>query len=59
MKPDWCGCSLNNRITDSNQGNNYLSGLDDKIMNGVYPLCLITNWPSKFKPRLHVFYGNA
>ena len=37
MKPDWCGCSLNNRITDSDQGNNYVSGLDDKIMNGVYP----------------------
>ena len=24
-------------ITDSDQGNNYVSGLEDKIMNGVYP----------------------
>ena len=48
MKPDWCGCSLKNGITDNDQGNNYVSGLDNKIMNS----------PSKFKPRLF-FYGNA
>ena len=36
-KPDWCGCSLNNRITDSDQGNNCVSGLDGKIMEAVYP----------------------
>ena len=33
-KSDWC---LNNGITDSDQGNDYVSGLEDKIMNGVYP----------------------
>ena len=33
-KPDW---RLNNGITDSDQGNHYVSGLEDKIMNGVYP----------------------
>ena len=37
-KVDWWGCSLNNRITDSDQGNNYVSGLDNKIMNGVYTI---------------------
>ena len=42
MKPDWCGCSLKNEITDNDQGNNYVSGLDNKIKNS----------PSKFKPRL-------
>ena len=36
-KPDWCGCSVNNGIMDSDQENNYVSGLGDKIMNGVYP----------------------
>ena len=25
-KPDWCGCGLNNRITDNDQGNCYISG---------------------------------
>ena len=35
-KPDWGGCSLNNGIMGSDQGN-YVSGLDDKIMNAVYP----------------------
>ena len=39
MKPDWCGCSLNTGITDSDQGNNYVNGLDDKIMNRVYTKC--------------------
>ena len=34
-KPDWCGCTLNNEITDSDRENNYVSGLDDKIVNGV------------------------
>ena len=42
LKLDWCGCSLNNRITNSEEGNNSAScsavnGLDDKIMNGVCP----------------------
>ena len=36
-KLDWCRCSVNNRITDSDQRNNYVSGLDDKIMNAEYP----------------------
>ena len=36
MKQDCCGCSLKNWITDSDQGNNYVRGLDNKIMNGVY-----------------------
>ena len=36
-KPDQCGCSLNNGITDSDQGNNYVNGLNEIIMNGVYP----------------------
>ena len=35
-KPDWCGCSLNNKIRNSDHGNNYVSSLDDKIMNGVH-----------------------
>ena len=35
-KPYCCGCCLNNKIRDNDQGNNYLSGLDDKIMKGVY-----------------------
>ena len=38
MKPDWYGCSLNIGITDSDQGNNYVNGLDDKIMNIEYTL---------------------
>ena len=37
MKPDCCGFSLNNGIRDSDQGNDYVSGLDGKIMNEVYP----------------------
>ena len=35
MKPDWCRCSLSRGMTDSDQGNNYVSGFDNKIMNGV------------------------
>ena len=34
-KPDCCRSSLNNKIMDSDKGNNYVSGLDDRIMNGV------------------------
>ena len=41
---------------DSDQGNSYVSVLSNKIMNGVDPLCLITNLPSKFKPRLQGFF---
>ena len=37
MKPDWCRCILNNEIMDSDQENTYVNGLDDKIMNRVYP----------------------
>ena len=33
----WCGCSLNNGIAGIDQGNNYVSGLDDKIVNGAHP----------------------
>ena len=35
-KPDWCRCSLKNKIRENDQGNNYLGGLDDEIMKGVY-----------------------
>ena len=31
-KPDSCGCSLKNGLVDSDQGNNYVSGLNDKAM---------------------------
>ena len=56
-KPGWCRYSLNSRFTYSDHGNNYVSCLDNKIMNGVYLYqCLITNLPSKFKPRLLVFF---
>ena len=33
----WCGCSLNNGIAGIDQGNNYVRGLDDKIVNGAHP----------------------
>ena len=33
---DWCGYSLNNRIMNRDQGNNFVSGLENKLMNGVY-----------------------
>ena len=33
---DWCKRSLNNGITESDERDNYVSGWDDKIMNGVY-----------------------
>ena len=47
-KPGWCRYSLNSRFTYSDHGNNYVSCLDNKIMNGVYLYqCLITNLPSK------------
>ena len=35
-KPDWLGCCLNNRIMDSDQENSYVSGFNERIMNGVY-----------------------
>ena len=35
-KLNWWKCSLN-RITGNDQGDNYVSVLDDKVMNGVYP----------------------
>ena len=44
-KPDRCECSLDNRVTDSDQGNNYVSGLDDKIMNAVYSYRVQTSDP--------------
>ena len=31
-KPYWCQCNLNNRVTDSYQGNNYISGLEDRTL---------------------------
>ena len=35
MKTNWCRCSLKNMIMGNDQGNNYVSGLDNTIMNGV------------------------
>ena len=32
-KMDCCGCSLNNRIMDSDQRNNYVYSLDNKDVN--------------------------
>ena len=39
-KSDWCKCSLNNKIKESDEGDNYLSGWDDNTMNGA---CLMLN----------------
>ena len=36
-KSDWCERSLNNGIIESDEGDNYVSGWDDKLMKGVYP----------------------
>ena len=48
-KPDCCRSSLNNKIMDSDKGNNYVSGLDDRIINGVQiPLMLNNKFAIKF-----------
>ena len=36
-KPDWCRLSYDNWIMDTDEGNNYVSGFHDKIINRVYP----------------------